>query len=248
MIVDRRGDRHYPAGTPGGRGGQYAPKGPAGDGWVSAVAGRLPPGDPALFHGNDDAIRAAVDYTDPETGLTVTVSRITGQPGYGSRYVFADIHDRDDNPVGQAEFTIHDPAVGPTAYVNGLFVQGASDNQSGGDFQRQGFGTRYRHHFEEAFRAAGIRELRLHAIQVGGMFWARAGFDFAAPDSRDDVVRRAREWLIGHPQWRKQVEELAGRGDSAPLEWLMLGWTPHASTWPGKQIMNGSSWDGVKRL
>ena len=246
MIVDRRGDAHWPAGTPDGKGGQYAPRA----GWLGQVEARLPAGDPTVFHSNEQAIRAAVDYTDPDTGLSVVVSRVTGQPGYGSRYVFADIHDSDDNIVGQAEFTIHDPTIGdvPSAYVNGLFVQGSADNAEGGDYRRQGFGTRYRHHFEAAFRAAGIRELRLHTILTGGIFWARAGFDFAAPDARDDVIRKAREWLVSHPQWRKQVDELAARDNSTPLEWLMLGWSPHASTWPGRQIMDGSSWDGVKRL
>lgn len=39
MIVDRRGRRHYPAGTPRSKGGEYAPTA----GWLGVVEGRLPP-------------------------------------------------------------------------------------------------------------------------------------------------------------------------------------------------------------
>ena len=42
--------------------------------------------------------------------------------------------------------------------------------------------------------------------------------------------------------------ELHLSGKASPLDLAMVGHTPGAKTWPGKEIMLESDWQGVKML
>lgn len=103
--------------------------------------------------------------------------------------------------------------------------------------QGQGVGAAFLAASEARYREAGINKITVSAEDVGGYAWARAGFDFA------------------HPEWAERVaerftpEERSGLPAApTPMDFAMIGYTPGATTWPGKEKMIGSAWVGVKYL
>lgn len=191
---------------------------------------------------DDHAIHAAFDYKDGPTGLTVSVDSVRRQgTGHSSVYVSAYIRDANGEIVGGAEHTIR-PADQRTAALDGLVLNPG--------IQGQGFAARYMAQVEDAYRAHGVEKLTGVAnIDVGGYAWARSGWDFSDQSGRHDVAIRARE--VGRkfsPEVQAEIRRVSDDPNSSAVEFAMIGWTPGASTWPGKQIMLGSNWGMVKQL
>lgn len=239
-MTEREYNR-WPARDPRGRGGQFAPTG-ASTGWLGAVEARLP-ALPSSSMRDHDTVRRVLEYADAVTGLAVRIDTVKKAGKKVPRVVAnGSIVDRDGKRVGQVDWTV-EPENG-SVYLANLILHDAEPTRQG-----QGFGTRYRQHYRRMLRHHGIRKIELVAnVDVGGYSWAVAGMDFANQDSRRRIVARARGWVRAHPQWRPQVEELARRRDSAPIEWARIGWQPGLTTWPGKQLMKGSEWDAVEWL
>ena len=116
----------------------------------------------------------------------------------------------------------------------------------------QGFATRFNAHSEETYRANGIKTVTLHAdIDVGGYAWARAGYDFRNNRTRSATVAKAYVDSIKRHDSDPVISrfrELHQSGTATPLDLAMVGHSPGASTWPGKEIMLDSDWQGVKTL
>ena len=92
----------------------------------------------------------------------------------------------------------------------------------------------------------------LHAdIDVGGYAWARAGYDFRNSGTRSATTAAAYLSSIrrGDPtDVRAQFRDLSLSQKTSPLDIAMVGHTPGATTWPGKEVMLDSDWQGVKVL
>lgn len=194
----------------------------------------------------DQALRDAYTYRDEKTGMFTQVVSVNH---WGDRYtsVGIGIYDRNENLVGTAsrEFDDQNPT---TVQHSGLTL-----NEG---MQGQGFATRFNDHAEAAYRAAGVDRIELNAnIDVGGYAWARAGYDFAESSSRKhgggraSIASRARKMAGNYDrEVGAQIERVASNPRSSPIEFAMIGHTPGATMWPGKEIMLGSSWDAEKKL
>jgi hypothetical protein len=160
--------------------------------------------------------------------------------------------DRDGNIVGGGTRAINAASMGTVSHAGFALDRGV---------QGQGFMTRYNAQAEQSYRDHGISQITIHASGgnaggmqfVGGYAWARAGYDFA-PTSRADVAAR---WgstkATGDasrypPEVRAKIAKVASDPAASPLDYAMIGWTPGATMWPGKEIMLDTSWDGVKDL
>lgn len=202
-------------------------------------------GSPEALHDDEHAITAAFNYEDHQTGMTAEVSRISGREGgpQGVTYVSITIRDRDGHEVGQAERAIL-PAGQRTVRHDGMALEPG--------MQGQGFATRFNAHAEESYRAHGIEKITTTAnIDVGGYSHARAGYDFATPDARRQVAELAlaRRSRFSDPI-KAEIDRVAGNPHSSPIDFAMIGHGQPGQPvdWPGKQIMLGSQWEGVKTL
>ena len=117
-------------------------------------------------------------------------------------------------------------------------------------FQGQGFATRFNAHAEESYRAHGIERVTTNAnIDVGGYSHARAGYDFADGNARASaIVHMVQTSGKYSPDVRAEVNAAIGNHNVTPIELAMIGHTPGATTWPGKEMLLGSMWEGVKTL
>lgn len=207
-------------------------------------------GGPAQMH-DEATIEKTYNYHDQSTGLTAEVTSIRGGDTGRSTYVDITVTDRDGNVVGQGTRTIHRAESESVAH-SGFMLQSGQ--------QGQGFMARYNQQVEESYRDHGIKRIEIHASggsgptgqMVGGYAWARAGYDFA-PGSRETtaIIVSARFTGAGSPyspDVQGQIARVAGNPRSSPADFAMIGWSPGASTWPGKEIMLDTSWDGVKTL
>jgi GNAT superfamily N-acetyltransferase len=204
------------------------------------------------------------EFTDPQTGFTTNVSRVRARAapdpklGHGSSIVDAivDITDQSGKKVGIASRKLLYNRAGDKLQMYHLSFKLDPKAQGGG------FSKRWLAEMEDRYREAGIDQLALGASdKVGGYAWAKAGFDFEDAGSAEGIAARlktmknrlTRDGMT--PEVKAQGDELIRRvrsGDPAerptPMEFAMLGWTPGATTWPGKQLMLGASWHGVKDL
>lgn len=191
-------------------------------------------------------------FKDEKSGLTARVVQIDRVDDEEGTYVEVHIFDRADKKVGEAFRTIHPAFNGEPTYVyHDSFVLD-------GPMQGQGFAARWGASVEQSYREQGIKQIRLHAnIDVGGYAWARAGYNFAKRDadsgisSRENVGRNALKLAKRYDaSVQKQVQAVVGNPRSTPADFAMIGHTPGARTWPGKEIMldDGSHWSGVKKL
>jgi hypothetical protein len=205
--------------------------------------------DPASMH-TVAAIRATYDYTDPVTGFSAMVRRPTqdGDP-QRSTYVTIEIRDRKGKVIGSAERTIH--ASGQASVLHGGLALEPP-------FQGQGFATRWNQQVEGGYRANGIKQIHTHASggkdMNGSYTWARAGYEFGDAGSRGDVARRfetaagAARFHQGGPEIHAAVTKLVADPHASPIEFAMIGWSPGATTWFGKETILQVSWEGVKTL
>lgn len=201
---------------------------------------------------HDEAtIRETFGYRDEKTGLTVAVSSIRGGDPNRSTYVDVTVTDRNGNIVGGGTRTIHAAASESVAHSGFMLERSV---------QGQGFMARYNAQVEQSYRDHGIERIEIHASggklstgqMVGGYAWAKAGYDFRG-DSRQVVAAIVSAKYAGKsspysPEVRAQVAKVASNPHASPAEYAMIGWKPGATTWPGKEIMLDTSWDGVKTL
>lgn len=203
---------------------------------------------------SDKQVKAAYEFKDAKSGLTAKVTEIDRRGGIdkntaGRIDVEIKIYDRSGAEVGMATRTI----VRPNGDEPGYVMHQEFELQPG--VQGTGFGSRFNAHAEEVYREQGMDRIELGANEdVGGYAWARAGYDFQPVgedglDTRVFVAERAREKAGGYDDATgKEIERVASKRDATPIEFAMIGHTPGATTWPGKEIMLGSSWSGVKKL
>lgn len=121
-----------------------------------------------------------------------------------------------------------------------------------------GFGTRFIQQSEGYYISQGFSRITVHAgLEDGGYTWARAGFDWNYTDGdpfgsvvdKINYFRTDDQAIIGTiGAWGSAMfygdEDLV----PTPMEIAMLGYTPGAETWPGREIMSGTHWYGEKPL
>ncbi len=189
---------------------------------------------------DDDVIQAAFTFTDEKTGMSASVTGI--REGYGgARYVDIAIRNAAGERVGGGLRTIS--ADGKTVSHSNLAI-----NPMIGGKQGQGFATRFNAQAEGVYRANGVERIKLTAMGIGGYAWAKAGYDFGDRASRADIADIARGKADKFPTHRDAILAVAARPDFAPIDMAMVGWSPGAESWPGKDIMLNTMWDGVREL
>jgi hypothetical protein len=210
----------------------------------------------------DDAKRQIgemFEYTDPQTGYRSEVTQVNanGSAERPSYFAIISIKDPTGLEVGRATRSVWPIKTDPSksGVQHGSFL--LSRRVQGG-----GFSKRWLAQMEDRYREAGIDRITLFTDDVGGYAWAKAGFDFENRDGAKHVASllgrklRSKEGKRDLPQRViTDGEELIRRAQSTdpeerptPMEFAMLGWTPGAQTWVGKESMLGSGWGGVKRL
>lgn len=190
---------------------------------------------------SDEAqIRAAYEFHDPATGLTTKITGVAHYAQGNFSELQITVYDSAGTQVGVISRAIHHDTNS---------VGHSSINLDRG-LRGQGFATRFNANAEQKYREAGVESIRLHAgSTVGGYAWARAGYGFADPASRQDVGARALEAGGKYSaSVRSEIRRVVDNPNSSPIDFAMIGHTAGAETWPGKEIMLGSEWDGVKIL
>ena len=228
-------------------------------GGIAAVLGSLADADEADVRA---FLEAHTAIHDAESGMSLEIDDVqmslnlaTGERyGFQVEYV---IRDRDGNVVGSATRMWRPPSGDQPAYVEHHRME--LDPSAQGN----GFASRWNAQMEDVYRANGMGEIRLHAnIDVGGYAWARQGYTWQDEDDARYIGDSLQQALAdGGPDgtWteehKAEFAELARRlaaGDPdltpTPLEISMVGWRPGLRTWPGKEFMLGSDWQGVKTL
>lgn len=187
-------------------------------------------------------IHDAYDFHDPVTGMSAKVAGTRVASG-GAIYVDINIHNARGEVCGEAVRTIS---------ANGLSVDHSrmETMPSHGAVQGQGFATRYNAQAEAVCRAAGVKQLTgVAGGTVGGLAWARAGWQFKHAPAREGVAARARAAKGKYDaDTRAEIITVANNPRSTPAHYANIGHTPGATTWPGKEIMMGSTWEMVKPL
>lgn len=199
-------------------------------------------GSPEQLHDDEQTIRDTFGYNDEATGMRAEVTAIRSTGPQSKTYVDVKITDRDGNHVGDAVRSIM-PADQKTVRHDGMALVA--------DKQGQGFAARFNAHAEESYRANGIERVTTNAnIDVGGYSHARAGYDFADPGSRAEAMVHVAKQADNYSQAvRDEVNRHIRNAEHVtPIELAMIGHTPGAKTWPGKEMMLGSNWEGVKEL
>jgi hypothetical protein len=223
--------------------------------------GELPPGVQEWAEG-------LFDYEDPQTGFKTKVTRVRAKaaPGPDARGrsqgqsnvdVVLDVLDSSGKKVGGAIRSIYRNSVSDKLQAVHLSFKLDKAAQGGG------FSSRWLRQMEDRYREAGIEQIAVSASDtVGGYAWAKAGFDFEDAQSAEDVAARlaktqrrlAKSGAVS-PGLAAEAKELVRRAKSGdpeerptPMEFAMLGWTPGATSWLGKETMLGANWQGVKVL
>jgi len=189
---------------------------------------------------DEATIRKAYEYHDAQTGLSARVSKITDHGPGKPVEVELTFHDRGGVKVGDG-IRVVEPD-GHSVHHEALILSGP--------VQGQGFATRFNQNAERSYRTAGIDQIKLLAnVDVGGYAWARAGYDFQNDRARGKVAHRATKMLGEFTAAEQaQIRAVLDDPDFTPLAMAMAGWRPGATMWPGKRIMLGTSWGGVKKL
>ena len=224
--------------------------GPTGGFASTGPEGHLPGKHDQSSHGRGGlsspaAIRKTYERTDEQTGLSTKVEAIAVEDDIaefrGWTRVDISVRDHDGDDVGQATF--HISKDGQTVYHSALVLDDG--------VQGQGFATRQMMHVVDAYRQAGVKTMSLDANHdVGGYAWARAGFSFdqgrgaSTGHGRAEIADRFRLRASQYPAHREQMRRVADNPDSSPIDFAMVGHTPGATTWPGKEIMLQSTWAG----
>lgn len=201
-------------------------------------------------------------YSDPATGYRTNMVQLTGKGERPQLDLSVEILDGEGRKVGIARRRLRtgkngQPQVDHVSFYLDKRAQGG------------GFSGRWLQRMEERYREAGIKQEWLIASEVGSYAWAKAGFDFADRDqaklaaTRLAAILRAKDAQRDLPQrvitdGNELVRRARTDGEDipTPMEFAMLGWTPGAETWPGKEALlnikggkpRGLGWEGIKEL
>lgn len=182
-----------------------------------------------------DAAKALVgkaySYHDEETGFSTIMDEFYIDANNGYIMAKGEIYSKDGDEVG-----IFERAFDTEGNVrHDLFQIKDTANQG------SGFGSRFYQHSEDTYKQAGIKNVQLTAnIDVGGYAWARMGFDFIGPYSRNEMNK-----AFQNAYKKKFDTEYNGPTMTA---YEMAAFTAHDGSRFGKEVMLGKFWGGIKRL
>ena len=131
-------------------------------------------------------------------------------------------------------------------------------------YQRQGFATAFNERTYDMYIANDIDTVFVYTAWEGGAVWAKRGFDWNPNRGADNinVAADALNYVADSPdassKTRARAQQMlddmsvsSGVDDvdfPTPMEVVMLGYTPNASTWVGQEAMMGQNWYGKKFL
>lgn len=128
--------------------------------------------------------------------------------------------------------------------------------------QDSGFASGFFAHAEEAYRALGVADIKLTAVQVGAYAWAKAGYEFASGGltATQKLTNRARTAarVIENAHKLGQISDaefgalsLRMFKDEMPRPKKMISSTKHILALGddlAKRVLINSTWDGVKAV
>lgn len=182
---------------------------------------------------------------DTETGYTIKTNRIkafenvvttTEEPDIQIDYQ-AFIYDEHGKSIGEVELTCNQHPDGTnTGYIDFIFLSK--------EYRKSGFGKRYIDHVENVFfDDMGVKSISLiAALDVGGYFWAKAGYDF----KKESEKREAIQWLGKEWQYRYNESIPKNITDNLNHTWDIACLVGGDGFKIGKQAMLGVSWRGEK--
>ena len=191
---------------------------------------------------DQQTIHDAFDFHDPVTGMSAKVTGTRGGPPTGM-YVDIEISNKDGRVCGSAIRTIS--ADGKTVDHSGM-----ATNPDFGAVHGQGFATRFNAQAEAVYRAAGVQQIRgVAGSSVGGYAWARAGWQFQTQYTRQEIAQKVTQKGKKYDAaTQAKIKEVADNPNATPAHFAMIGHTPGATMWPGKEMMLGTMWEMVKPL
>lgn len=135
------------------------------------------------------------------------------------------------------------------------------------EYGGSGFAKAFNKRAEDFYISHGINQVYVHAaLTEGGYAWAKQGFDFRkdynGANGAANIRGRIDTWNQRYAQTvpspvRERINDIADRMDRyamvdprypTPHEIAMAGYVQGATSWPGKVIMQGANWYGVKSL
>ena len=131
-------------------------------------------------------------------------------------------------------------------------------------YQRQGFATAFNERTYDMYIANDIDTVSVYTAWEGGAVWAKRGFDWNPNRGADNinVAAYALNYVADSPDASSKTRDRAQQmlDDMAvssgvddvdfptPMEVVMLGYTPNASSWVGQDAMLNQNWYGKKFL
>jgi hypothetical protein len=205
---------------------------------------------PVIVNGRRDTMESEVVMVEPLSEY----ESANGSPGVK---VYGNVTNEAGDRVGefQREITIEGDG---TMRVEHSLLDLRGDDGSG-DYQGKGFAGVFNRQAENYYISHGADRIDVHsALSGGGYAWARQGYDFKSPGTVpyrvEDHLTKAAGTL--HPKVEADLRSISTRFSlrfddpdyPTPMEVANVGRVEGASTWPGKDIMRGSDWYGVKPL
>jgi hypothetical protein len=194
----------------------------------------------------DYAIKAGLEFTDPETGMYVKISNLR-KVGGSIKWNFA-VWDRGVT-VGHGSRSLKYSSSTKAHMYHELF-------ELDKDVRGSGFGTRWQKHVEDWYISQGLDTIKLTAnIDVGGYAWARMGYDFADKSDILHIMNRIENELAKTDtraftkiqRWKSNLASKTGDLPTA-YELSQLGYKEGAKSWAGKRGMLGTFWSAQKKL
>jgi len=170
-----------------------------------------------------------------ESGYNIQTDSITFQDEIDTLTYEGRIFDKDGKSIGNISLDYH-PDIN-TGHISYIRLQRES--------RKTGFGRNYTNHIENVF----FNEMKvskitlLAAMDVGGYFWARAGYDF----SFDNGKRNAVNWLKKEWTYRYNNDVPSNILKNLNHTWDIASLVGPDGFRIGKQTMLGCSWDGEKK-
>lgn len=231
--------------------------GPSADLMQKAMSEDLSPEDLATLKAGMENVYGVQVTGENKSGLESTIGSQVTDVYAGNGYI-------------QVHGTLVDVDSG--AYL-GKFERSFSEDYNGGiqvehvwfriddpDYRGTGFGTEFIRQQEDFYISQGLSRITVHAgLEDGGYTWARAGFDWDSEQGEyafGSVYANIDLYLAdggSDPDGFLASSMAAMDGSSgddypSPNALAMHGYTPGATTWPGKEAMTGSDWYGEKIL
>jgi hypothetical protein len=204
-----------------------------------------------------------------DSGFTVKVNSVSARSAAGlggSIAVNGRIHDANGYDIGEIIRTIRFGNSGKPLEIHNDYLSIKKENQG------QGFAKDLYRRQEDWAIKQGVRKITIEAnIDIGSYAWARAGYDFTRADHAVNYVSKmlnSAESRLGddHAVTRHlrrthqmMIGDLTSMPPSAhgkppltswptPFDLSRIGYTPGATTWPGKALMLSTKWDAIKYL